>query len=246
MKNIKVQITLFLLFLTSCNSTKLLDTNFGRNSFFDFPDLNLPGDPVGDRISWNGLIHEPRLLGHLSEHQGQLILLQTQSDRNRLGFVPVSTIFNEGFYEYTWRGKRNTEDYSTRPLIIQIKTGEVYDDGKALITMNIGPDTDDSEHDRVRLTVPVDGGGFDSFEIGHIRPDAMMTFAIVIDIINKKYWISFQGNTHNGFHSLPESITFSSAPSLWYHLGSGATGMVFLDDISIFHLVKREEDGSRE
>lgn len=200
-----VGILLLLQFLSSCNSEKVLHADFEDDAHNSFPNLNLPGDPVGDEIQWYGNRGEHlKVLSQVNardETENWMSFEQITSDPNfypgLLSFTPASTSIGNSLYTITWVGKIGGPAGASNLLDIKISiTENASNHSGRVLAMVLKPQSfahgDGSRRFGVYLS---EGGSLSAEPIGIIRSGIPHSVIITISEEEREYTIAGIGHT---------------------------------------------------
>lgn len=205
---------LCLFLISGCVTQPLLSANFDRDDPNTFPDLTLPGDPPGDRMSWTGGAHGSASLEPLevkndrAGEPGDKRLRLFRTDRVGeigpfLGFHARPTAELSGSYSIFWNGEieypgnqpsqtllisvHNTANWHTSALV-----------GLTILRASGGPGDG-------WTSVNVFEAGSSARRIGFIRESMSYAVLIVVNPETRKYSVVIGGLTANGM--LPPDIS---------------------------------------
>lgn len=242
---LKIFLLSFILMSARCRDTKLLNAEFDSGRQASFPILNLPGEPLGDRMLYEGPRINPNGQDPLTVQNNRLIFRRWHSltDQNMLlGFIPSSQLSDKGIYVINWKGIAQP---ARQPLYIRVTRDDSYD-SEILLELEIKcfpPDSRNPWRSYMYLGNKWSTNDRPRFEdhIGRIEFDETVNFTMIFDIERYNYALDFQGNNHSGFHALPFGSRLDKAPTIWFGLAPGRTGGYIFEDIKINHSERIDE-----
>ncbi len=252
---IPAMVAILCLFLISgCATQPLLSTDFDSDPSGSFPDLTLPGDPEGDRMSWTGstpgsasiepLEVRPDSAGEPGDNRLRLFRLDRVGEIGPvLGFHARQISEVNGSYSIFWNAE--VEYPGAQPsqtLLVSVHSTANWHTS-ALVGFTIHREL--SAPGEGRTSVDVFEGGSPARQIGFIRESQPHAVLIVVNPESRKYSVLVGGQSANG--RLPPDISIEQL-SLYLRFqpndsGTPVPGITtyFMDDMRMVQGERREE-----